>query len=263
MKSLIYSEFERLWTRKWVWLVFLGIPVIAYCLANYFAWINHSVSPNSMNYTFSNKLMFVGLRELLPIICNFVLLPFVATIFTEDYYSGRMRLLFIRQYSKGQIFAGKIIVLYLTILLLLLSFGICLMIMGIIKLPSQHSALIASDTLQQYALAFATLIGLSSLLSSIAMFSKNVTYSIGIGLSYIIIPLIFERLIYDIGASMPPLVNNAIALIFIPLMQKNGIDHVLLGNNLVLLFISIILIIHVSIGTWIAYRRFIYEDYAH
>lgn len=275
MTSLIYSEFERLWQRKWVWIIFLAIPVVSYFTASYFLWLNSMTSPESMNYTPASKLMFSGLSLYLPIICNFAVLPFVTTIFTEEFRRGQLRLLFLRQYSRGRIFISKMIVLCTTVLLLLIVFGICMGITGLVRLPaavgitqgvynpSIATDTIFQDTLKQYLLAYATLLGLCSLTSFIAMYCKDVTYAIGIGFGYIIIPLIFERLIYDFGAGMPPLLNGIIALVFIPLMQRYGIHHALVGNNFVLVLLLIILLVHIVACVWLAYRRFVYEDYMH
>ncbi|MCY9515274.1 ABC transporter permease [Paenibacillus apiarius] len=275
MTSLIYSEFERLWQRKWVWLILLAIPVTSYSTASYFSWLNSMSSPDSMNYTPSSKLMFTGLNLFLPIICNFAVLPFVTTIFTEEFRRGQLRLLFLRQYSRGRIFISKMIVLCFTILLLLIVLGICLGIAGSIKLPSAvgitqgvynptiTTDTIFQDTIKQYLLAYATLLGLCSIMSCIAMYCKDATYAIGIGFGYIIIPLMFERLIYDFGTGMPPLLNGIIALIFIPLMQRYGIQHALVGSNYVLVLLLIILLVHIVACVWLAYRRFVSEDYMH
>ncbi|KEO78830.1 ABC transporter permease [Paenibacillus polymyxa] len=262
MKTLIYSEFERLYGRKWFWLLILCTPVLAYSTASYFLYLKTSVE------VLSKVFVIIGLQENLFLICNIAVAALVATLYTEQFRGGQLRLIFMRRFTRGQIFWSKLLVLQVSVLLLLLILGLSLWGVGVWRFPysegetRQYGELIMY-VFQYYAKAFVSLMAIGCLYSYIAMCSKSVTHAIGICTTYNLFSLLFDGLYLKLASlfSHIPYIHDLIVFLFIPYMQYRGLKTSLSGNLSANGAIATVVILYLILFTWGAYRRFTKDDY--
>lgn len=260
MKTLIHCELIRLWQRKWLWLVVLAAPFLAYTTGKYLLWIDSDIS--------SSVFLIVGLHQNLYLICDIVVATLIAAVYTEEFRDGQLRLLFLRRFTRGQIFFSKLLVIYFTIFVLLILLGVSLGIVGALQFPQEEISqlpLAFRYAIQYYFLAYMSLVGISSLFSFIAMYSKNVTYAIGTCVAYILAVLLLDGLYLKFASLFSGFsyMHDLFAYLLIPYMQYTGLDASLSGASSTNWAIFTILIVHVTLFTWIAYRRFVADDYIH
>jgi len=263
MRTLIYCELSRLWHQRWFWLVILVLPMFAYITGSHYLWIN-SLGENIT----SGMFLIVGLQENLFLSSNIVVAALAAALFTEEYRSGRLRLLFIRRYTRGQIFVSKLLALHITVLLLLLVLGICLAIVGFVRFPEEASGrwpIVIGYAAGYYTLAYATLAAIGSLFVCIAMYSKQVTFALGACMIYILATLLLDGLYLKFAAlfSGLPYVRDVLAFMLVPYLQHTGLNKALSGETSVIWALPTIILLHIAVFTVIAYRRFVANDYVH
>lgn len=264
MKSLIYSEFERLWRRKWFWLMVLCTPMLACSTGIYFLrTLKVPVEALSLNF------VVTGLRENLYLACNLAVAALAAIVYTEEFRSGQLRLLFMRRFTRGQIFWSKLLVMNASILFLLIAFAVSSQIVVEVWTLSYHisdAGLTGSHGLRMlkyYGWALASLLAISSFYCFIAMYSKSVTYAIGVCMVYNLGSLLFDSLYLKLVSfvSHIPYVHNVIAFMVVPYMQHTGLDRSLMGNLSVNGAIITVVSLYLIFFTWGAYRRFVTDDY--
>ncbi|MDH2331277.1 ABC transporter permease [Paenibacillus polymyxa] len=264
MKSLIYSEFERLWRRKWFWLMVLCIPILACSTGVYFLrTMKVPVEVLSLNF------VVTGLRENLFLVCNIAVAALAAAVYTEEFRSGQLRLLFMRRFTRGQIFWSKLLVLNATILFLLIVFAVSSQVIvevWTLSYDVSDAGLSGSQGLRMlkyYGWALASLLAISSFYCFIAMYSKSVTYAIGVCMVYNLGSLLFDSLYLKLVSfvSHIPYLYNVIAFMVIPYMQHTGLDRSLIGNSSVDRAIITVVSLYLIFFTWGAYRRFVTDDY--
>lgn len=262
MRTLIYCELSRLWRQRWFWLVILVLPIFAYNTGSYFLWVN-SLGDNIT----SGLFLIVGLQGNLFLPSNIVVAALAASLFTEEYRSGRLRLLFIRRYTRGQIFVSKLLALHVTVLLLLLVLGICLAVVGFIRFPEEARQwpIVLGYTAVYYILAYATLAAIGSLFVCIAMYGKQVTFALGACMIYILAALLLDGLYLKFAAlfSSLPYVHDVFAFMLIPYLQHTGLNKALSGETSMIWALPAIILPHIIVFTAIAYRRFVADDYVH
>lgn len=83
----------------------------------------------------SKVFVIIGLQENLFLICNIAVAALVATLYTEQFRGGQLRLIFMRRFTRGQIFWSKLLVLQVSVLLLLLILGLSLWGVGVWRFP--------------------------------------------------------------------------------------------------------------------------------
>lgn len=217
----------------------------------------------------SLNFVVTGLRENLFLACNMAVAALAAAVYTEEFRSGQLRLLFIRRYTRGQIFWSKLLVLNTSILLLLIAFAVSSqVIVEVWRLSYDVSdaGLSGSQGLQMleyYGWALASLLAISSFYCFVAMYSKSVTYAIGVCMVYNLGSLLFDSLYLKLASfvSHVPYVYNIITFMFIPYMQHTGLDRSLMGNLSVNGAIATAVSLYLIFFTWGAYRRFVADDY--
>ncbi|MNW30121.1 ABC-2 family transporter protein [compost metagenome] len=264
MKRLIHSEFERLWKRKWFWLMVLCTPVLAYSTGLYYLRTrNVPVEVLHLNF------IVTSLQENLYLFCNSAVAALAAAVFTEEFQSGRMRLLFMRRFTRGQIFWSKLLVLNVSILLLLIVYALSSQVIAEVWRFSYG----LSDTglsgvrllliLEYYGWAFASLLAISSLYCFFAMYSKSVTYAIGICMLYNLASLLFDPLYLKLASfvSHIPYLYDVVIFMVIPYLQHTGLNDSLIGSLSVNGAIATVVSLYLVLFTWGAYRRFVADDY--
>lgn len=80
MKALWTSEWERLWSRRILWLLYIAIPLISWLSARYYASHNAEVPETSPEYTVVGNYPVMGLAEQLMTTFNvFIIMVIVMT----------------------------------------------------------------------------------------------------------------------------------------------------------------------------------------
>lgn len=262
MKALLLSELERLVKNKWTWCLFVCTPILAYVAGNYL--LDRSVAMSA------GLFMVEGLQVNLYLMCNIAVAAIVAAVFTEEYRGGQLRLLFLRQYSRAQLFFGKLFVILIVILALLIVMGISLSIIGLIQFPLQGEKHVSLATtlqtiVQYYVMAYLTLVGISCLFTYIALISRNVSFMLGLSVGYVLVALLFDGLYVYVANLFPSgsLGHELVAYAFIPYMQYTGLYQCLNGQVHTIIATAIVLGCYMLVFVWAAYRRFVVDDYLH
>lgn len=264
MIAVMHSEWARLWRRPWMWAILLGVPGMSYFSADYFMDMNVSSA------ILSNAFVIAGLQENLFFICNIVVAALIAAIFIEEFRGGQLRFVFLRQYSRKQIFFGKLFVIYGCIAVLLVWFAVCLWLTGWIMFPahtdSHHSmGTVLFYVFDYYGLSFITLIGISNLFACIAIYSKNVTFMLGGCVLYILASLLLDNMLLSLAAlfSQYPYVQQLITFLLMPYLQHTGLDLAASGQMAALVNLIVVVILYSILFLPIAYRRFVKSDYTY
>ncbi|UMR35637.1 ABC transporter permease [Paenibacillus polymyxa] len=264
MKRLLHSEFERLWKRKWFWLMVLCTPVLAYSTGLYYLRTrNVPIEVLHLNF------IVTSLQENLYLFCNSAVAALAAAVFTEEFQSGRLRLLFMRRFTRGQIFWSKLLVLNISILLLLIVYALSSQLIAEVWRFSYDlsdtglSGVRLLLTLEYYGWAFASLLAISSLYCFFAMYSKSVTYAIGICMVYNLGSLLFDPLYLKLASfvSHIPYLYDVVTFMIIPYLQHTGLNNSLVGSLSVNGAIATVVSVYLILFTWGAYRRFVADDY--
>ncbi|KZE66616.1 hypothetical protein A9P44_04315 [Paenibacillus polymyxa] len=275
MKVLIRIEFEKLIHQKWAWFILVSCIPFAYALITYFVWVDQRHLPDSPFYVAASMSASRGMKESIYLFGNLMVALLAGLLYTEEFQGGKLRMFFLRSYSRGQIFVSKWMIMNLFILLMMVILGVSFTIFGVMKLPSPPEVMISGNrisstnvailfyTLKQYALDFATLIGGGGLFIWIAMYCRTAARTIGIAMIYIIIS-IFATSIFDPGS--PLITENAflLALIYaglIPGMQVVGVERALSGDEYAQISIAVGLVIYFFVCIVAARRKFTRADY--
>lgn len=260
MNALTLSELERLLKNKWIWCLLVCTPILAYVAGNYLL--------DSSNVISAGLFMVEGLQVNLYLMCNIAVAAIVGAVFTEEYRGGQLRLLFLRSYSRANIFFSKLIVINIMILVLLIVMAISLSIIGLVQFPhegeNQISLVLTIKIIAPYYfMAYLTLMGISCLFSYMALISKNVSFMLGLCVGYVLVTLLFDGLylyfanLFESGS----LIHELVAYALIPYMQHTGLYSALNGNIHSISAMAIILVFYMFVFVWSAYRRFVIDDY--
>ena len=262
MITLFNSEWERLWCKRWTWLLVLAIPGLAYMTASFFETlqVDHD--------TLSQLFILIGLRNNLYFPVDIIMAVFAASIFTEEYRGGQLRYVFLRQFTRRQIFFSKLLLICVCIVLMLILFAVCLIVTGYFFRFNENGLLnysleALSYTFVYYGWAFVSLLGISSLFICISMYSKNVTYAIGGCMLYILASLLLDSAVIKLAAlfSDIPLLELSITYSLIPFLQHTGLNEVIDGNTSGIVAILSVVVVHLIVFLWGAYHRFVKSDY--
>lgn len=262
MITLFISEWERLWTKRWTWLLVLAIPGLAYMTASYFEslQVDHD--------TLSQLFVLSGLRNNLYFPVNIIMSALAASIFTEEYRGGQLRYVFLRHFTRRQIFVSKLLLIFVCIVLMLILFAVSLIVTGYFfhfnnNISLNYSFEALNYTLIYYGWAFISLLGISSLFIFISMYSKNVTYAIGGCMLYILASLLLDGTVIQLAALVSdiPLLELSITYSLVPFLQHTGLNEVIDGNTKAIVAILSVVVAHLIVFLWGAYHRFVKSDY--
>lgn len=262
MITLFKSEWERLWSKRWTWLLVLAIPGLAYMTARFFEslQVDHD--------TLSELFVLIGLRNNLYFPVDIIMSALAASIFTEEYRGGQLKFVFLRQFTRTQIFFSKLLLICVCIVLMLILFAVSLIVIGYFFQFHDNSLLNYSleaiqYTFVYYGFAFVSLLGISSLFIFISMYSKNVTYAIGGCVIYVLASLLLDGTVIQLAAlfSSFPLLELSITYSLIPFLQHTGLNEVIDGNSNAIIAIVSVVVAHLIVFLWGAYHRFVKSDY--
>lgn len=253
MNKLVASEWERLWKRKVIWLLFAAIPIMVYAAAKYCLHQNTTVTPDLPQYTVMGNFPVLGLAEMLMTAFNLIVLVIATMVVTDEYRSGQLRMVLIRTYSFRQIIFAKFFVVVSFIFLYLAAYFIMCYGVGSIvfsnpdtypQFYSQSDVTVGEGffyNLKFYGLAFLTLVAMSSVLFFIAIMSHTTTTTLGIGIGFLFISIAYPTVIGLVGQ----LVSNEIVLKLyftsIPMVQWQGLTFMLAKSSSLLGWMLLVL----------------------
>ncbi|KMM36767.1 ABC transporter permease [Guptibacillus hwajinpoensis] len=192
------SEFERLWSRKFIIILFLSIPALTFALGMYYKSNNEEIIQLQPDFATALNFPILGLAEHLFITFNLLLLMLIGFTVTEEYQHGHLRLLLLRSYSLAQIYRAKFIVISLTVLIVLLVYGISSFFTGwvLFDIPQQSILFISDEPISNramvfyivyyYILAFISIVAVLALFLFIGIICPTINAVLGCGASLIL-----------------------------------------------------------------------------
>lgn len=243
MNKLIVSEWERLWKRKVIWIMFAAIPIMVYAAAKYSLHQNTTVTPDMPHYTVMGNFPVLGLAEMLMTAFNFVVLAIATIVVTDEYRSGQLRMVMIRTHSFRQIILAKFFVVINFIFLYLLAYFIFCYGMGYIMFSNpetypqfydQSEVTLAEGfiyNLKFYGLAFLTLVAISSVIFFIAIISHTTTTTLGIGIGFLFISFSYPNIVNLFGKLISNEVLLKLYFTSIPMIQWQGLTFMLAESS--------------------------------
>ncbi|MEK5040345.1 ABC transporter permease [Sporosarcina sp. FSL K6-3457] len=253
MNKLIASEWERLWKRKAIWLLFAAIPAMVYAAAKYCLHQNTTVTLDFPQYTVMGNFPVLGLAEMLMTAFNLVVLVITTMVVTDEYRSGQLRMVLIRTHSFRQIIFAKFFVVMSFIFLYLLAYFIICYGVGSMMFSSSETYpqfYHQSDTtvvegfiynLKFYGLAFLTLVAMSSVLFFIAIISHTTTTTLGIGIGFLFISIAYPTVIGLFGQLVPNEILLKLYFTSLPMVQWQGLTFMLAESSSLLGWILLVL----------------------
>lgn len=244
MKSLFISEWERLWSRKSVWLCFMAIPLILYASARYYLSKNLTMPVTSPEFTSIGNFPNAAMQEQLILAFNLIVVFISVLIITEEYRSGQLRMVMIRPVEFKNIFIAKFLVLITTITLYMIIYFLCSVALGFLLFPKVENVAIFyhKDTLsisqclqygvKYYFISLLTLIAIASTVFFISIISKSVVVAVGSSLGFILASAIHSsaiQLLLRLGIVKYPYIG----FLSITSIQHEGIA-IMLGQRPIL-----------------------------
>lgn len=264
MKNLFLSEWERLWSRKSLWLCFMAIPLILYVSAKYYLGINLKTPVTSPEFTSFGNFPNAAMQEQLILAFNLIVVFISVLIITEEYRSGELRMVMIRPVKFNHIFIAKFLVLVAIISLYMVTYFLASIGFGYFLFPKvdqiavfyhQSTFSIGACLLyavKYYLLSLITLIAIGSVAFFIAIISKSVVVAVGVNLAFILFsagyPTVLQVLNRGGGLSLYKL-----QLLSITHIQHMGIAAMLAEKPLLIGFTSLVLTSYILIFSILSY----------
>lgn len=270
--KLFISEWERLWSRKVTWLMLVAMPLIVYATAHYYAGHNLKISHERPEYTVFANFPVLSLNEQLMTTFNVIVLLLAAYLITEEYRSGQLRLILLRAHSFPRVMLVKWLVLVVTMFLFLLCYFAVSYVVGFFmfervdSLPLFYQKTWVSEwqaflyNLQYYAVAYVTLVVLSSIMFCIAMLSQTTTAAMGIGVAYGLFSMAYPTVLQYFSAWLDHSLFMKLYFSSLPMIQWQGIVLMLAGHEEVTIWNSLMLVGYFLLSTMIAYVAFTRKD---
>lgn len=203
MMRLLMSEWQRLWARKVIWLLFAVVPVMVFGTARYFLQANEQTDVHLPQYAVFGNFSVLSFEEMLLTAFQLFVTILTAFVVTDEYRSGQLRMVMLRAYTFGQLFWAKMTIV-LTVLLLLVGFYfVCSYAVGYWMFPHAdniplfyHSQTVNTwgavpYNLAFYGLGFVNLIAMTGVMMFIAVVSHTTTAAIGAGLGFYLFSLFY------------------------------------------------------------------------
>lgn len=272
MHQMIFSEWEKLWKRKTPWICFSLIPVILLATLVFYLKNNVRIPPESPEYVVFLNFSVAALQEQLISTFNITAILLTILCITEEYKTGQLRFVILRAVSPLQIIIAKMIVLFLTMLLLMIAYFIGSFLLGYILLPktgyaaffyhnetfSPPRALLYS--LQYYGIAFLTLMAFGSVVVFFAVISKTVTGAVGKSLGFLLFFIIYPAILQLFVDINSPLYGK-LTFLSIPYIQYQGIALMLSETKILISWISTILSAYIAFFSGLSFIIFKKQDY--
>ncbi|MCM3761416.1 ABC transporter permease [Alkalihalobacillus oceani] len=243
MKALVRSEWERLWRRKSVWLLFGLIPVMLIGAASFLTRENEKLSSISPQYTVLWNFPVMALSEMLFTAFQGVILVVVTLLVTQEYQERSIRLILMRSFSNLEIILAKYFTAFAVITLFFAAYFVGSYGVGTFFFSSpKELALFYHDgmaspyagflySLKFYTLAWLTSIAVLSTLFSFACLSRTTTGAMGTGISFLFLSFAYPYLL----SFFDKVIGNELFLkLFftsIPMIQWQGITYMLAENS--------------------------------
>ncbi|WP_142506384.1 ABC transporter permease [Melghirimyces algeriensis] len=248
MMALIASEWERLWNRKITWFLFAMIPVILFVSGQYYQKSNQGLTPENPAYAVLDNFPVLVLAEQLMIGFNLMLLLLLVFSVTEEYRTGQIRMVMIRSYSFSQLLFAKwltvmevMLLFHVTYLILSYGFGAWMFDSTSQLLLFYHDEPVSHGpaffyVLRYYALAFVTLIAISSIMTFIAVISQSTTTAIGGTIGFLLVSAGYPTILQKFAQTMEPRPDPHWYFLSITQIQYEGIALALAPHSRFVLF---------------------------
>ncbi|QLY78862.1 ABC transporter permease subunit [Clostridium intestinale] len=271
MKNLFVCEFERIWSKKSTWLLFLLIPFVIFASGKYYLSHNIAVDLASAEFTSFGNFPAATIQEQLITFFNASALLIIALSITEEYRTGEIRMVLIRCKSFGQLFVCKMFAIFTTILMMLITYFICSLVIGCFLMPRVDNIKIfyydgfftISQSfiyaLKYYSYSFITLLAFASVGIFIGIISRSITTAIGSGVGFLLFSLIYPQLVY-IFSSTKGVETMKIQLLSITHIQHMGIAMALGERSLFLDWSTLILVVYIVVFITTSYVIFTRSD---
>lgn len=271
MRNLFICEFERIWSKKSTWFLFLVIPFVIIASGKYYLSHNLEVGLTSAEFTSVGNFPAATIQEQLMTFFNASALLIIALAITEEYRTGEIRMVLIRCKSFGQLFVCKILAIFTTIFMMLVTYFICSVLIGYILMPWVDKISIfyyeGSFTISQsfiyafkyYGYSFITLLAFASVGIFIGVISRSITTAIGSGVGFLLFSFIYPQLVY-IFSTIKGAETMKFQLLSITHIQHMGIAMALGEKSMFLGWSSLILLVYICMFLIAAYVIFSRSD---
>lgn len=272
MKSLLASEWERLWSRKITWCFLFFIPLVVLTTAFYYQDVNEKLDISQVEYAHLYKFPVLALSEQLITFFNIVLICFLAFSITDEYRTGQIRMVLLRAYRFRNILLAKWLTILGTVFLFILFYLLCCYGIGALFFPIVSKStwfymdrLITPPemflyTIQYYGIAYGTLIVISAVFLAISVLSHSTTTAIGLSIAFLLASMAYPTILYTFTRGMNPPISEGWYFFSLTEIQFRGIAR-MLGEKVRLIGLQVtILLSYFLTFTSIAIAYFIRKD---
>ncbi|NEZ46545.1 hypothetical protein FDF74_04860 [Clostridium niameyense] len=264
MKNLIKAEWYKFSHRKIMLLSFLSVPFLiglSYIYLNQenIDLLKSSIGMKASNFSTNITFPYLVVQEQLILIFSILTIFYVATIITEEFKNGAIRITLTKGYTLTQVIFSKIILITIVISLLFLGCFILSTIVGNIFMPKANCAYtffrkekmgIVSTIMygvKFYILSYLITLAMASLMIFIGVISKSRGIMVGIGLVIIITGMLTMKIIDFLMLNGFISSKSLIPFFVITELQFRGAAIILEGSthikNILLLVIFLYIII--------------------
>lgn len=266
------SEWQRLWGRKVTWLLFAAVPVMVFAAARYFQQANERTDPNLPQYSVFGNFGVLSFEEMLMTAFNMFVIMLTAFVVTDEYRSGRLRMVMLRAYSFGQIFWAKTSIVLLTLFMLVVFYFVVSLVAGYWMFPhiSEFPLFYRSQTvgfwggfgysLAFYALGFLCLIAMTGVMLFIAVTSHTTTTAIGTGIGFYLLSLFYPFVSGYFAPFIGEDVYMKVMLSSLPMIEWQGLVLILADTPQYCGWIVGTLVLYTFVFGGLAYLAFTRKD---
>ncbi|MBU5483848.1 hypothetical protein KQI86_05850 [Clostridium sp. MSJ-11] len=267
MKALVLSELERIWSKKSTWLILLSIPLVIYASARYYLGHNLNMTIDSPQYTSFGNFANAVMQEQLIVFFNIVLILLCVLVFTDEFTSGSIRMVFIRSVYYWEVFFSKLCSVAITMFVFVMAYFILSLPIGYILMPKLENVSIFYHSskftikesilygIKYYAIAYLTLMSMAFVISFIAMISKSITSAVGMSITFLFGSLIYPQILMIAFREMSDKLMSY-QLLSITHIQHMGIAMMLGEKGFFSGFILIILTVYIIVFGILSYLIF-------
>lgn len=266
MKELFISEWQRLWQRKSTWISFaLAAVVIIFSLQSCIK-TDSKIIPDNIKYVSSLSFpnTFVSSEKVM--VFDVIAIMLIIMAVTSEYREGQLRMVMIRNFSFGQIFKAKYLVILSTVFLLLFFTFITSTLLGNLFLPCKQvkalGALKAAGILysaKYYLVAFVILIAFISVIMCISLICKTTIGAVAASMVFILMSMDLPDLCQALTSSTSH-IYTFMNYTFITRIQYSGVSTILSGisHETILMLASVAF--HIAVFYFISLNMFSSHD---
>ncbi|NPC91433.1 hypothetical protein HOO54_04030 [Bacillus sp. WMMC1349] len=246
MKSLIYSEWERLLSKKIFLTVIYVVPFFVVALASYYSNQNAALDPTNPEYVYISNFPVLSLAEIFIPFFNALAILLTVFSFTDEFRSGQIRFILLRRYTAVQIFISKLMVVILYQFCVFIIFYVSSFIIGHFYFSETNSLYVFHQInpisnlesyiygIKYYALAFLALISITAVFIFISSISSSNTIALSANLGFIVFSMFMRGVLMNLfEMNQLPQFFSLISIQFTGITQALANIHALVWITLV------------------------------